>query len=517
MMRTMPWSRSPILSLLLCALSAGSLAAQESRSPDVHSGDAGAAPSSDTVSLPSTPAGERARELLSLLENPETSRVQAFVAGAYEAGFRDMFPINEHLEILGRVARETGGLAPAEVQRSTETALTLRVRSRSTGEAGVLELRVAAEPPHGITGLSLREPRPADAVPMGEPPPGKLDGDVLAEELAVYVDRLAEADAFSGVVALARGDEVLLHRAHGEANKRYAIPNRPDTKINLGSMNKMFTAVAVARLAEEGRLAYGDTIGAYLGSDWVRPDVGRRVRVEHLLTHTSGLGSYFGEEFRLGSRARFRDLEDFRELVRDDSLRFEPGTEWLYSNTGYLLLGAIIEEVTGRDYEDYVREVVYEPAGMEDTGAYAMDEPVPNLAYGYTREEGRAGVRYRNNLFEHVIRGGPAGGGFSTAPDLLAFARALRAGELVSRETLARMTTPKPELGSPEYGYGFGFWQGGRFYGHSGGFPGISSVLLMEREEEGEGEPYALVVLGNYSEASQPVLQKALQLLEAAR
>lgn len=509
----------PLLSLSLLSIAALDLPDQEPRPYGVgglsEAGDA--APVPDTVTLPSTPAGERVRELLSLLEDPRASRFRTFVEEAYAPGFRGVAPMEQHVEILGQVARETGGLVPTGIQRSTETALTLRVRRRSTGEAGVLDLQVHPEPPHGITGISLRDPRPADAVPLGEPPVGEVTDEVLAEELGTFVERLAVADAFSGVVAVARGDEILLHRAYGEANKRYDVPNRPDTKFNLGSMNKMFTAVAVAQLVERGRISYDDAIGTYLGTDWVRPEVGRQVRVEHLLTHTSGLGSYFGEAFQRASRARFRALEDYRELVAEDSLRFEPGTEWSYSNTGYLLLGAIIEEVTGQEYEAYVRENVYAPAGMGDTGAYPMDEPVSNLAYGYTREEGPDGVRYRNNLFEHVIRGGPAGGGFSTAPDLLAFARALRGGALVGEETLARMTTPKPELGSPEYGYGFGFWEDGRFYGHTGGFPGISSVLMIEREARAGGPPYVVVVLGNYSQASQPVLRKALQLLEAAR
>lgn len=384
----------------------------------------------------------------------------------------------------------------------------------------------------------MRPQSPADEVPLGDPPSGEMTDEVLAREVEAYVDRLAEADAFSGVVLLARGDRSFLHRAWGEASKRYDVPNRPDTKFNLGSMNKMFTAVAVARLVEDGRLAYEDPIGRYLGREWIRPEVGDRVRIQHLLTHTSGLGSYFNDEFDRASRARFRDLEDFQPLVRDDSLRFEPGTEWAYSNTGYLLLGAIIEAVSGRSYDEFVRQHVLEPAGMEDTGAFAMDEPVPNLAYGYSPIRGPEGTRYQSNLFQHVIRGGPAGGGFSTAPDLLAFARSLREGRLVSAETLARLTSPKPELGSPEYGYGFGFWEDGRFYGHTGGFPGISAVLMMERgpaasvagaaSRDGGGAadgaevadaeaPLTVVVLSNYSGGSPPVMRKINQLLEAGR
>jgi CubicO group peptidase (beta-lactamase class C family) len=211
------------------------------------------------------------------------------------------------------------------------------------------------------------------------------------------------------------------------------------------------------------------------------------------------------------SRVRFRDIDDYRTIVDDDSLRFEPGTRWAYSNTGFLLLGAIIEAVTGESYYDYVREKIYQPAGMSNTDAYASDEVVPNLAIGYDPIVTDSGVRWRNNLLEHVVRGGPAGGGFSTAPDLLAFARALREDRLVSRATRQLLTTPKPDLGSPQYGYGFGIMEDGRFVGHGGGFPGISAMLQMDLDDS-----WTLIVLSNVSQGIQPVLDKARQLFGAA-
>ncbi|MFN2419785.1 MAG: serine hydrolase domain-containing protein, partial [Gemmatimonadota bacterium] len=162
--------------------------------------------------------------------------------------------------------------------------------------------------------------------------------------------------------------------------KAFGVPNQTDTKFDLGSMNKMFTAVTVARMIEEGTLRLDDTIGEYLGPEWLRPGIGEKVTIEHLLTHTSGLGSYYSPELMELNPGRFRAIDDFQEIVRRDSLRFESGTRWSYSNTGFLLLGAIIEKVTGRSYYDAVREYVYEPAGMTATDAYAVDEPTPNLA-----------------------------------------------------------------------------------------------------------------------------------------
>ena len=149
---------------------------------------------------------------------------------------------------------------------------------------------------------------------------------------------------------------------------------------------------------------------------------------------------------------------------------------------------------------------------MTGTDAYEVDAVVPNLAQGYERIETEHGVTYRSNILEHTARGGPAGGGYSTVPDLLAFARALQDGRLVRPETAALLTTAKPEESSPDYGYGFQQWSGGRMYGHTGGFPGISSAMMIDRET---GD--VVIVMSNYGGASRPVSDFARELLAAGR
>jgi CubicO group peptidase (beta-lactamase class C family) len=171
------------------------------------------------------------------------------------------------------------------------------------------------------------------------------------------------------------------------------------------------------------------------------------------------------------------------------------------------VLGKIIEIVTGQDYHDYVREHIARPAGMLNTDAYELDRVNPNLAVGYQKVFTDDGPEYRNNLFEHVIRGGPAGGGYSTVEDLFRFARALRAGRLVRPETVALLTSPKPELGSPNYGYGFGINPDGSV-GHTGGFPGISSALAIYTDDD-----YTVIVLANRGGAAPPVMRKIAELI----
>ena len=235
-----------------------------------------------------------------------------------------------------------------------------------------------------------------------------------------------------------------------------------------------------------------------------------KVRIKHLLTHTSGLGSYFNDEFERSSRARYRTVDDMMGLAKGDSLAFEPGTRWSYSNTGMLVLGKVIEVVTKQDYFAYLREHLYKQAGMANTDAYELDQVNPNLAVGYQQQYQENGTkRFRNNVFMHVIRGGPAGGGYSTANDLVRFAEALQSGKLVSAATYELLTTPKPELTSPNYGYGFGADTATGIVGHSGGFPGISSNLDIFK-----GTGYVAVVLSNYGGASQPVVEKIRTLVK---
>ena len=310
------------------------------------------------------------------------------------------------------------------------------------------------------------------------------------------VDVLVAADVFSGAVLVAKDGMPLLTLARGLASSGYNVPNRIDTKFNIGSMNKMFTGVAIVQLAEQGKLAFDDSVGTYL------PDypsaVANTVTIHQLLTHTSGLGSYFNARFE-AALARVRTVQDFLALFRDDPLSFEPGARFQYSNAGYIVLGAIIEAVSGSDYYDYVRAHIYGPAGMVNTDAYELDRDVPNMAIGYTHRSPDwlfdPGPR-RNILFRQGLRGGPAGGGYSTVEDLLCFATALHTHRLLTPAYTEIALGGKVETG-PQAKRAYGFVEqriaDARIVGHSGGFPGINGSLDMYPDRG-----YTLAVLANY-------------------
>lgn len=465
----------------------------------------------DRRELPSGPAGERLTGLLEVINAGDDARMRAFINDTFTPAFRDCMPMKDHLDFFRRVRRASGGLefyairTYAQPRRAGE--LVAILRQKLTGGWRGIMMQVESGPPHRIAGLTISPARP----PTDLPPAPKLMRPELIAELERFIEQLVAADVFSGTVLLAKDGEVWFKGAWGQANKDFDVPNRVDTKFNLGSINKSFTAVAIAQLAEQGELGFADPVSKYLGPDWLPEEVADTITVEHLLTHTAGLGSYFNDTFMAGSRERFRVVDDYKPLV-DAKLAFEPGTQYAYSNTGFLLLGAVVEKVTGGSYYDYVRQNIYAPAGMTNSDCYDLDRPVPNLAVGYTWAADDVGEHWETNLFKHVIRGGPAGGGFSTVEDLLRFDQALRANKLVKAETAARMWTPSPQSSGQGQDYGHGFairgTPGNRVVGHSGGFAGISARLDMYLDTG-----YTVVVLSNYDQAAEVVGDQVAELL----
>jgi CubicO group peptidase (beta-lactamase class C family) len=494
---------SPIPSVIVisCLLLAGEVRAQD-------------ATYSDSRTLPGTPAARRAQEIAALLEDDDDARIRAYVEKEFAPPLRDL-PMDVHLGFFADLHERSGGQLEVYGFRTYDpphpaTKATLIVRNRLAESWQAIVVQVEPDAPHRVTDLDYSRARP----PRDQPNGARLTPGQVAEKLGAYVDKLAKAEAFSGTVLLARDGKVLATKATGMANRDFAAPNTLDTKFNLGSMNKMFTAVAAMRLVEEGKLSLDDPVGKYLDETWAAADVRAKVKVKHLLTHTSGLGSYFNEAFFKSSRALYRKVDDYKQLVRDDTLQFEPGTKWSYSNTGMLLVGAVIEKASGMDYFDYVRKHVTGPAGMTSTDCYELDAVNPNLAVGYQKQRTPQGVTLRNNIFVHVLRGGPAGGGYSTVQDLFRFGEALRGGTLLSTSSLQQLWSPHPEVASPGYGYGFATETTtvGRIVGHSGGFTGISAYLSLYLDEG-----YTVTVLSNYGGAATLVENKARELILQGR
>ncbi|HEY9282612.1 MAG TPA: serine hydrolase domain-containing protein [Pyrinomonadaceae bacterium] len=465
-----------------------------------------AAASAQQSAPPSPAADRRVKEYVALINSGDRKAARAYAEQNLTPAALGRVPAAGRVNTISALHDETRGVEIHSVGEPKPGQVEAVLRSRLAGEWWRLTLFLEPQPPHRIErlGMGLLS-TPPDAGRAAE----KLSDDGIARELDSFLRKVAEADAFSGAVLVAKDGRVLFEKAYGEANKDFGAPNRVDTKFNLGSMNKMFTAVAIAQLAEAGKLSFDDPLAKFL-PDFPDREAAAKIRIKHLLTHTSGLGSYFNERFIEGSRERFRTVDDFLELAKGETLAFEPGTKWQYSNTGFLVLGKVVEKAAGQSYYDYVRERIFKPAGMTNTDSYDLDRVNQNLAVGYQKEYGDEGLRYRNNIFRHVIRGGPAGGGYSTVGDLLRFATALRAGKLLSEASVKTLLAPKPELSSPEYGYGFGVSPERAIAGHSGGFTGISANLDMFLDSG-----YTAVVLSNYGGAADRAVAKIQQLVTA--
>jgi CubicO group peptidase (beta-lactamase class C family) len=459
---------------------------------------------SDEPVMPKGKIGERIQSVIDTLNSNSPERIRRFIEGECTEKFRNFAPMDEHIAVFLRVRRETGGADFHSIrtyvpERKSETVVILKDRNFESWRA--FTVRFADSDNYLIDGLGFNEARtPTD---VKEPP---LTEKQFIQTLKELINRLCERDVFSGAVLVARGDEVLFSQACGEASKSFHVPNNIETKFNLGSMNKMFTATAIVQLAEKGLISFQDPISKYVDESWLPKDIASKITIHHLLTHTSGLGSYFNEKYEQSSRELFRQVNDYKPLVQGDKPAFEPGTRYSYSNTGMFLLGVVIESVTGQSYFDYISKNIYEPAGMKNSDSYEMDYPNENLAIGYS-PDWKSKQGWQNNLYKHVIKGGPAGGGFSTVGDLHRFARALLAGKLVSLESLKTMWTSHS---SGNYGYGFGISDGpnGKVVGHSGGFAGINGDLDIYVDRG-----YIVAALSNYDNGASPVSSKISQLL----
>ncbi|MGB7062332.1 MAG: serine hydrolase domain-containing protein [Candidatus Zixiibacteriota bacterium] len=457
-----------------------------------------------------THAGKLLSRLLEAFNSGDKDRWTSFIKNHWKEKEGSTF--ERRLEFFTTVYADVGGLIPHRIEESDDYFISALLQAKQpTGPAEWVTMSLQADtlPPHKLDMLSVR---PGEE-PGFEAPEGDLTQEQTIDFLDRYLDNLVSKDQFSGTVLMAKDGKPFYTRVEGLASKRFNVPNKLDTKFNLGSMNKMFTGVAIMQLVEQGKVSLNDLVGKYL-PDLPRPEIAEKVTIHHLLTHTSGMQDYWDEVYD-AHWWEIKTVDQLAELIFDDSLLFEPGTDFHYSNSGPIVLGMVIEAVTGRDYYDYVREKIYKPAGMINTDCYEMDTPVPNLAIGYTKMNHDGSPTpdgsWRNNLFMHVVKGGPAGGGFSTVEDLLRFDIALRTNKLISKESFDTLTTGKVER-SRETKYAYLFQDktinGHRIVGHGGGAPGINANLDMYLDSG-----YTVAVMANYGGAAGKVPRKIEELL----
>ncbi|MCP4570153.1 MAG: beta-lactamase family protein [FCB group bacterium] len=461
------------------------------------------------VDIPNTHAGKQLDKFIQALNSGEEESWKAYVLQEQKA-LDSIEVLTRRLDFFRQIFDDLGGMEIHKIVKSSEYSITALVKGiNPSGPFEWVEfaLHYDDQPPYGWASIGMQPAHdPNEVLPEGE-----LTKEMLTDFLDNYIDTLVAQDKFSGAVLVAKNGRPIYKRADGEACKRYGIPNKTDTKFNLGSMNKMFTGVAIGQLAQKGKLAFDDYVGKYL-PDYPNQAVRDKVTIHQLLTHTSGMGSYWEELFE-AQWWEIKTVQQLADLTAEKPLDFEPGERFQYSNAGPIILGLIIEKISGLSYDEYIRQNVTGPAGMINTDCYEVDRPVPNLAIGYTKSdyEGNSTDIWRNNLFMHAAKGGPAGGGYSTVEDLLHFDLALHSDLLLDKEHFDIVTTGKVDM-SPKHRYAYLFGDenrnGHRIIGHNGGAPGINAVLSIYLDLG-----YTVAVMSNYDHAAGLIANKIDRLI----
>jgi D-alanyl-D-alanine carboxypeptidase len=403
-------------------------------------------------------AGQELMRWLAAFDGSDRAAYRAFILKDFPSG-------------VGRLAQDeglwsnTGGFELRQLQEKTPTTATAIFQERAGDQFASMTLRVDLKFPHRIVGLEIVPiPRPAGfSFPH-------LSEQTLIAELRAQLRQSVAAGRFSGAVLIANNGKPIFQRAYGFADREHHVPNTLDTRFTIGSINKLFTSVAILQLLQEGKVSLDDPVSRYL-PNYPNHILATKVTVRELLTNTGGTGDIWGEAFDQ-HRLELRTLADYVNLFGDRPLRFEPGSRWEYSNYGFILLGRIIEVASGESYYKYVREHIFEPAGMSSTGPDPEKQPV-----SYTRN--RTG-KWHPVMEQPPYRGTSAGGGYSTVGDLLRFANALVQHRLLNERLTNLATTGQVKNLYGFYdGFGFGVqsFNGTPCFGHNGAGTGANADL----------------------------------------
>jgi D-alanyl-D-alanine carboxypeptidase len=384
-----------------------------------------------------------------------------------------------------------GGYTFTDVPPGSYTLAVTPPSGFTAGTEGTASVTVASGAETNATAMILNRVPPDSAFPYS--------AFVLA--LRARLENATSADAFSGAVLIVRDGRTVFEGAYGLADRERGIPNSLLTQFRVGSMNKMLTAVAVLQLVQAGKVQLDATLGTYL-PDYPNVGVASKVTLHHLLTHTGGTGDMFGPQFT-ANRLELRNTDDYLRLYGTRDLLFEPGTQHVYSNYGFMLLGAVIERVSGIPYDDYVARNVLAPAGITHAGAAPEDSLVPGRPVGYMWQGGMLVT----NAPTLPYRGTPAGGWYATVGDFERFATALREHRLLDPAHTALLLTGKVNIspsGLVKYAYGFmdRVQVGRRLVGHGGSAPGMSGELSFE-----SNGGYTVVVLSNLSPPAASLIE----------
>lgn len=437
-----------------------------------------ATPQAMHAKLPDTPVGKLASALVRHIDGDNPLQIRQWASGVLAPSVAADDKA-EFIAGLVSAVRDEGGVDVFDVRTDPRQPgmLEVAVKGRRNAQAALFWLSADPAHPERLAQAML--------VPMDDPlyadwPKGQVSHAELSKLIHAALDRLVSTSDFSGCVSVADGGRTVFDECRGLADRNFNVPVDQQTKFHVGSIGKMFTAVAIGQLVEAGKLSWSDTLAKRV-PEYPDQAAARKITVWELLHHTSGLGDFMVPEY-FEHAQRYVNPADYLGLIARQPLAGPPGKQPNYSNAGYVLLGRIIENVSGEHYFDYIQHHIFEPAQMTSSGFDSEDQIVPGLAVGYFHDDGVFSRTWKANWMQGVYKGSPAGGGYSTNADLLRFANALRGGRLLKPATLAKMFDGEVPIG-PGMAIGAGIDErlsrGCHIRGHQGGIEGTTADLEM--------------------------------------
>lgn len=436
--------------------------------------------------IPDTAAGQAMRFWFEAMNSRDPVKIQSYIDRYHRTS-----SVEDYLGYYNYV----GTMSLARIEESEPNSISALLTGSNSDE--LYRINIITDPTDKTKLIKIEMSaidRPDDlAIPRLSQADALLALDEKASELVAD-------DKFAGAMAIAKDGVEIYSKAWGMTDRSNNIPNRIDTKFRLGSANKMFTAIASLQLVESGKLSLSGKVGDYL-PDYPNKEIAGKVTIRQILTHTGGTGEIFTEEY-LAHISDYKTHSDYVEKFGSRPPEFEPGSAESYSNYGFVLLGAIIEKLSGLSFYQYVDANIFEPVGMQNSGFIPEEVAVAGRSIGYTEVEG-ALVSNSDSL---PYRGTAAGGGYSTVNDMLKFAHALQSEALIPASLLSQASSPQNDGGW----YGYGFQTRGkaemRYFGHSGGaqgmnadfriYPEVGVVIVALANMDG---PYAESLTGFYA------------------
>lgn len=410
------------------------------------------------IQAPDTPAGKKLAEFLAVVGSGDVQRMKMFAEG-FAVSFLEKIPVEDHIRFFQQVYQRSGGLDIVKVEEDSAYELSALLKCKNSSGLRSFAIRTETKPPFAVVDISfgMAEEQAAEKAPSPPTESEAFDPDAVVKgKLGMVLDKYLKEEmekGFSGSVLVTRAGERILHKGYGWAVRERRIPVTTKTVFDIGSISKPFTATAVMKLEQEGKLKVTDPITRFFDDV---PEDKKAITIRQLLTHSAGLGEYHDTK------------GDFEEMTRDEAvqhifgqqLKFKPGEAYAYSNSGFTLLAVIVEKVSGEPFQTFLKEQVLDPAGMSSTGFY--HNPVwkkENVACGYNaRKLGEENSPLTWPEITWALLGN--GGLVSSAGDLFRFHQALKGSAILSRETKEKSYTGYIDVGSDAMmGYGWGIRQ----------------------------------------------------------